>query len=169
MKKFFLTPVLTLLAVIFLAVPLAFADDNEDFVNKASKVDVLEMELSKLALEKSQNPSVKKFAQRMIDDHTKMGDDLKSAVAAAGMKPETIITAVDPSHQRMIDNISKQTGTDFDKSYAKAQLKVHDKMVNLFQNYSKKGENAALKDFAAKHLPMILDHQESAKQLKASL
>lgn len=169
MKKFFLTPMLSLLAVIFVAVPLAFADDNEDFVNKASKGDAFEMEISKLALEKSQNPSVKKFAQRMVDDHAKMGEELKSAVAAASLKPETIITTVDSSHQRMIDNISKETGADFDKSYAKAQLKVHDKMVNLFQDYSKKGENAALKDFAVKHLPMLLDHQESAKQLKASL
>src|SRR5690349_10312950 len=44
------------------------------FVKKAATTDMAEIEMAKLALEKSQNANVRQFAQHMIDEHSKLSE-----------------------------------------------------------------------------------------------
>ncbi|MDQ2746913.1 MAG: DUF4142 domain-containing protein, partial [Acidobacteriota bacterium] len=48
------------------------------FLSEAAQGGMTEIELSQMALEKSQNEEIKKYAQMMIEDHTKAGDELKT-------------------------------------------------------------------------------------------
>ena len=50
---------------------------QDKFWNEAAQGGMTEVELSNLALQKSQNEEVKTFAQMMVDDHTKANDELK--------------------------------------------------------------------------------------------
>ena len=43
---------------------------TQEFVNASAVGDLMEIETSKLALMKADNPKSKQFAQKMIDDHT---------------------------------------------------------------------------------------------------
>ena len=52
------------------------------FVMKAMQGGMAEVQLGQLTLQKSENQQVKQFAQRMVDDHTKMGDQMKPVAAA---------------------------------------------------------------------------------------
>jgi putative membrane protein len=47
-------------------------------VNKAAVSDMFEVQSSRLALEKSNNSQIKQFAQKMVDDHTKVSNEMKS-------------------------------------------------------------------------------------------
>jgi putative membrane protein len=53
------------------------------FVMKAARGGMAEVELGKLAVEKGSSPDVKQFGQRMVDDHGKAGDELKSLAQSA--------------------------------------------------------------------------------------
>src|SRR5580704_9674118 len=48
---------------------------DKAFVRKALEGGMTEIQLGQLALQKSSNDDVKQFAQKMIDDHTKLGDE----------------------------------------------------------------------------------------------
>src|SRR5690349_10548755 len=70
----------------------------DDFVTKASVANEFEIESSKLALEKSQNKKVRDFAQHMIDDHSKAGEELKSTVSDASLDTATVKETLDDKH-----------------------------------------------------------------------
>src|SRR5688572_18355972 len=75
-KKFFLS---ALFMSTLTASATVLADDvmdAEDFVEEASAKGLAEIESSKLALEKTTSVEVRKFAQTMIEDHTKANQEL---------------------------------------------------------------------------------------------
>src|SRR5690349_11889362 len=49
---------------------------DRHFIHKAGQGGLAEVELGKLAQEKGQSEEVKKFGQRMVDDHSKANDQL---------------------------------------------------------------------------------------------
>jgi putative membrane protein len=55
----------------------AQADQEQIFLARASESDAAEIKQSQLALEKSQNPAVREFAQQMITDHNALEMKMK--------------------------------------------------------------------------------------------
>ncbi|HEX6545048.1 MAG TPA: DUF4142 domain-containing protein, partial [Bryobacteraceae bacterium] len=51
-------------------------DADKSFMSDAAKAGYAEIQLAKLALQKTHNKDVKDFAQTLIDDHEKMAADL---------------------------------------------------------------------------------------------
>ena len=51
---------------------------DQDFVKDAAIAGMAEIELGRMAQEKGMDPSVKKFGQMMIDDHTKAKEALST-------------------------------------------------------------------------------------------
>ncbi len=139
---------------------------SEDFVKKAAMSDRFEIESSQLALEKSKNTKVKAFAQQMVDDHTKSTNDLKAALGSSEIDPGLTDTPLDAKHQKIIAMLKHENAKKFDTDYLKAQKEGHAKAVALFQTYAKKGDDASLKDFANKTLPVIEGHKKHVSMLK---
>lgn len=122
------------------------------------------MDLGKLALEKSSNAEVKKFAAQMVADHTKANADLK-AVAA---KLEHLLPTAYPSDVKThMDAIKKLRGKAFDTHYMHMMVNDHVKILDLFRSAnSLRGE---IKDFVARTLPVLEKHHQKAKDINASL
>ena len=143
---------------------MGIASKTQDFVTIAAQSDMLEIESSKLALQKSDNEKTKTFAQTMIDDHTATSTELKGLVSS-GKAQADAPSALDKAHQAKLDKLAKLQGKDFTKQYDDMQLSAHKDAVWLFDHYSKDGDNADLKAFAAKHLTALKQHLEMAKEL----
>jgi putative membrane protein len=56
-------------------------EKDTDFAIEAADGGMLEVELGKVAQQKASSAEVKKFAQMMVDDHTKANDELKALAA----------------------------------------------------------------------------------------
>jgi putative membrane protein len=125
-----------------------------------------EVELGKLAQKKGSASQVKKFAERMVTDHTKAGDRL--AAMGRSVNPN-IPKELDPEHKTIRDELGKMSGKDFDAAYLTVQIQDHQKTANLLQWEVSMGQNEQLKKYAADQLPMVLDHLEMAKQYFAEV
>ena len=139
-----------------------------DFVAKAVASDMFEIESSRAALEKSSSAEVKKFAQEMIDAHTKSSADLKAALATSGLA----ITPAATLPQDKADKVAELRTTeanDFDKEYLDEQVDAHQAALDLMQRYANDGDNAALKAFAAAKAPIIQGHYDHAKTLRDAI
>jgi putative membrane protein len=143
---------------------LGIAPKTQDFVTLAAQSDMLEIESSKLALTKADSAKAKQFADKMIKDHTATSNELK-ALVAGGKVPASLPPTLDKAHQEKLDKLSKLNGRDFTKEYDDMQVAAHKDAVSLFERYSKEGDNAELKAFAAKHLPHLQEHLKMAQAL----
>ncbi|UGB38163.1 DUF4142 domain-containing protein [Frateuria soli] len=56
------------------------SDGSQDamFMRKAAAANMAEIQAGRIALDRSTNAQVKQLAQRIVDDHTKAGDQLTS-------------------------------------------------------------------------------------------
>jgi putative membrane protein len=140
------------------------APSTPDFVQTAAMSDMYEIEAGKIAAQKGQSDAVKQFGQHMVEAHSQTTEELKGIVQQEKIKVD-LPTKLDDKNQRMIDDLNAAHTDDFDKTYAKQQVTAHEKAENLFAKYSDKGDNAAVKAFAAKVLPVIRQHLEEAKKL----
>jgi putative membrane protein len=107
------------------------SNSDKDFVRDIAIAGMAEVELGKLAVEKSANTDVKKFAQMMIDDHSKASDDLNSLTAKHGITPPS---AVDDKHRELRDDLAGKQGADFDRSYMEAMVEGHDDVLEKLED-----------------------------------
>jgi len=133
---------------------------DETFVVKAARGGMAEVELGKLAVDKAASDEVKKFGQRMVDDHGKAGDELKTL---AQNKHITLPTTIGPEEQALHDRLAKLSGAAFDRAYMQAMLTDHRKDVNEFRVEAKSGKDGDVKGWAAKTLPTLEEHLKLAQ------
>ncbi len=133
----------------------------QDFVTQAGSGGMYEVQSSQFVVDQAQaGEDVTAFAQRMIDDHTKANDTLTSLAQQEGLE---VPADLQPEHQQMLDDL--KAADNAAETYGQQQLTAHQKTVDLFQQYSDQGDNAALKQFAADTLPTLQDHLEMAQSL----
>ena len=140
------------------------APSTPDFVQKAAMSDMYEIEAGKIASQKAQSDTVKNFGQMMVDAHSKTTEELKGLVQSENIKVD-LPAKLDSKHQGLIDDLNSASNVAFDKTYAKQQIAGHKDAEDLFEKYAKRGDNAALKQFAQKTLPVIQQHLAEAKKL----
>lgn len=133
---------------------------DQQFVATAAQSDATEIAASKLALQKSSNDDVKKFARAMIDQHTALDSQLRSNL------PQGIEAPPKTADSGLIDSLRMLQGKDFDSAYvSKVALEGHDAAVAAFEKEADSGTNTALKKTAKKALPEIKRHLQMANRL----
>ena len=142
------------------------AAGDSAFAMKAGQANFAEIELGKLALQKAMRDEVKQFAQRMVDDHSKALDELKSA---AGSKNITLPTQLDAEHKKLSDRLSKLSGAAFDREYMQAMVDGHKKVAADVRKESQTGSDADLKAWAAKTLPTVEEHLKHAEMVNRTV
>ena len=93
-----------------------------EFVHDVASKNLAEIELSRMALDKSASPEVKAFARLMIHDHGAAEDKLKSVFSGHAIDWPA---QLDDKHRETADDLAKKLGPDFDREYAKAMVEVH--------------------------------------------
>jgi putative membrane protein len=146
------------------AVPPAPAAADITFMKTAAMDGMAEVEHGKLAAQQAASSDVKQFAQRMVDDHSKAGDELKGL---ATQKHVTLATALDAKHKAMQDKLSKLNGTAFDTAYMSHMVTAHKEAVMLFQREAKTGKDAETKAWAEKTLPTLQEHLKMAQEVSS--
>ncbi len=138
------------------------AQVDTGFVRKAAIGGMAEVEMSKLALDKSSNAKVKEFATMMVNDHTKANEELKSI---AEQKNLTIPTSLDAAHEQKKQDLMKKEGAEFDKAYIKAMVDGHEDAHKVMEDGAKNNQDQHLREFAAKTEPVVKQHLEMVKKL----
>ena len=139
---------------------------DKEFAMKAAEGGMAEVTLGQTAAQKAANPDVKNFGNRMVNDHSKAGDELKQLATSKGLALPTDLNAED---KKIADELSSRSGKDFDKGYIKDMVEDHEKDVKEFEKASKEAQDPDLRSWASKTLPVIQDHLRMAKQIAAKL
>jgi len=135
---------------------------DKDFVMKAAEAGMAEVAEARIALKNSQRPDVQMFARRMIADHTKANEQLKTIAREQGIDMPN--GPGDEDIMRM-KQLSALAGKDFDNAYIQQEVKDHQAAVALFTQESDSGQNAQLKSFATTTLPTLKEHDKMVNAL----
>lgn len=143
--------------------PAQVTEDDTEFAVMAADAGMAEVELGKLALSKSSNADVKKYAQMMVDDHTVANNKL---MTIASSKQITLPASMSDKHKKHAEDMSKMTGKDFDKHYIDMMVDDHGEVVDAFKKEDENTKDAELKNFTSETLPILMKHHDQAKALK---
>jgi putative membrane protein len=169
--------------------------DAKDFFHHVAIVNMAEIDLGKLAIDRGTADKVKKFAQMMITDHTASGDKLNAL--ASDLKigvPEEL----DDKHIDQRATLAKRSAVDFDREYASAMVDGHKDLIDQLEpridkktldqwkvaitgkatagtivaippDRSDNPTTMRINQFAADIYPTVYAHLEAAKALESSL
>ena len=168
--------------------------DARHFVRTATMTSHAEVELGKLASERAQSQEVKQFAQMMIRDHTRSGNELAQAVKQHDVTPSK---DVDQKHQQLMTRLRGLQGAEFDREYMKAMVDGHREVKSMLEKRAGATRAAAnrnnnttpapgsgtagtagtanspldttVNQWASKSLPTVEQHLQRAEQIHASL
>jgi putative membrane protein len=135
---------------------------DKAFVAKALQGGLTEVQLGQLTLQKSQNQQVKEFAQKMVDDHTRLGEQMKPVAQQLGVKVPDEPSKKD---RQLIEKMQSLSGSAYDQAYVKDMVKDHKQDLSEFQAEASNGQDPNVKDAAAQGSKVIAQHLQMAQQL----
>jgi putative membrane protein len=144
--------------------PLSKSD--QDFAMKAAAGGQMEVDLGQIASSKATSNDVKDFANRMVTDHGKAGDELKSLASQKGL---TLPATPSAEETKTSNDLGKKTGAAFDKAYMSDMVKDHEKDAKEFEKASKSVKDPDLKNWATQTLTVVQDHLKMAKDVNGKL
>ena len=119
-----------------------------------------------MAADKAESDAVKNFGQRKMTDHGKANQELKDLAASEGVTLPTEMNAEAKALQKELSGLS---GAEFDKAYMKEMLKDHKKDISAFKKEAEQGQDADVKNWAAKTLPTLQEHYTIAQTTSSQI
>ena len=138
-------------------------NDTRDFAKEAATGGMMEVELGNIAIKNSATQQVKDFGRMMVDDHTKINNQLKDLASVKHLDLPTMVTS---DQQKDIDKLNKETGADFDKDYVSMMIDDHKKDIDAFKKAGDKVTDPDIKSFIANALPTLQKHLDAIQSIK---
>lgn len=134
------------------------------FLQAASGAGMFEVQAAELAAKRAKDPRVRAFAAKMLTQHTAVNKSLKALAAS-----KNVALPDQPSEpdRATLHALRGKTGADFDQLYIqKAAVDAHATANRLFETAAKASEDAQVRDFAVRTLPMLGDHYTMSRALE---
>jgi putative membrane protein len=135
----------------------------------ANQVDI---DAGKLAVSKSTNPEIKKFAQTMVTDHTGVNKQAVALVTKLKVTPADNDTAKSlyDGGKSNVTALKALKGKEFDKAYIDHEVAYHQAVLDAVDKTLIPGaKNEELKALLVKVRPAFVAHLEHAKMVQASV
>ncbi|MFE8583007.1 DUF4142 domain-containing protein [Sphingomonas sp. NCPPB 2930] len=142
--------------------PAAATAKAPDYVKAAGMSDLYEITSSKLALQKSRNADVRRFAQMMIDHHQQTTAATVQAARQDGLRPTPPRLG---GAQASIGELNRASGDAFDRLYIGQQIPAHQAALALHQGFAANGDKPALKASAQSAVPIVQQHIQMLQQM----
>lgn len=139
-------------------------EEDAEFLVEAAEITLEEIELGKLARQRSKNSSVIQLGETMQNDHEKSLSEIKSIAEKYAI---TIPNSLSENGRENYNKLNKQeTGKDFDEKFCQMMVDGHKDAIKLFEDASKDVSNEEIRNWAAATLStlrMHLDHATSCR------
>lgn len=136
---------------------------DRNFVTHAAEVSTSEVLLAKIAGQQSSSQDVKQFAQRVLGEHTQLGQvvsPLAQQVSASLTPGET-----STGQQHAITRLQTLSGATFDREYIRNQIAELSYALHIYQSEIATTQDPGLKQTATVGAKVITAHLHEAEQL----
>ncbi len=138
-------------------------DDVSEFMVKAYHHNMLLTQASQIAAQQAKAPEVKDFAQKSLNEHNKMQQQLQSLATQMNI---TLPDSLNERDHQKVGNLTASGQENFDSRYMELVDDASEKMVKEFEDISEEVKDANVSNFVQQALPALRQHQEQADQLE---
>lgn len=135
--------------------------NDEISIRTAAETSMSQVDLGKLADHKAQSPEVKRFAQLMVEEHSKITTQLKELGSSEHINLPTSVARRDADTHR---HLATESGPNFDRGYLQQVVSELEKQIAEFKQGAAT-TRPALKDFYEHTQPTLESEFQQAKQL----
>ncbi len=172
-KKYFLAVGLAASMLITPALAQSPEDLNDlEIAHVAYVADNIDIRYAHLALAISNNEEVRGFAENMINDHTAVNEQALALLKKLNAEPQDnfLSQSLIKNSEKLIDEMSKLRGAEFDKRYAENELAYHKAVNDLVENaFIPNIENAEVKALFETGLGIFKAHEGHAEMMVKEL
>ncbi|RKS25612.1 putative membrane protein [Flavobacterium endophyticum] len=140
------------------------AEDDAQYLVEAAATDLQEIEIGKLAQQKSSDPDVKAFGKMLEEDHMKSSAEVKKL---AQLKNISLPGTLTEDGQKMYEELDEKAGLDFDRKFAEMMVDGHQKAIDKMEKAAEGASDEEIRAWASGKIPTLTGHLEHAKSLKA--
>jgi putative membrane protein len=139
---------------------------EQDFMMKATQAHLSEIDMARLAMQRSQNSDVKDFANMIQSDHTNALEDLTDLMKDRGVSQPKALT---PETKADIERMTALSGPEFDREFVNMMVADHQKGIEMFRDQASIAQNPDVKKYAENLLPTLEMHLEKSQKLQSRL
>jgi putative membrane protein len=141
---------------------MSMSQADQKLMADIAQANIAEIQTGRLALSKSQNPQVRAFAQKMIDDHGMAMQELQTLAQTTGV---SLPGDTDLIHKAIAAELGILPGDTFDRQYmSQVGVTDHKRTHELLEQTARTASNPALRSHAQKILPVVARHLDLAQQ-----
>jgi putative membrane protein len=135
-----------------------------EFLKQALGVNQLELQLGKLAAQRASSPEVKASGAKMVENHTKLGQQLGELAREAGVAPTPQLTA---EQRATYDRVAAESGARFDAAFTQTVDAGHVKELAMYRTEASRAESPKLRAFAEQRVSALEKAVADAEQRAA--
>ena len=133
--------------------------NDQEFVREMLAAGAAEIQLGQLASQRGTSAEVKQFGDRMVQDHTKAGEQLKQIASRQGI---TTAAAADDDHRELMERLSGAKGAEFDRAYMEAMVDSHEDVLDKIESHAGGSNRSAAGASTQEHGGAATDHSPTA-------
>jgi putative membrane protein len=141
------------------------AMNDQQFLRKALEGGEAEVQLGQLAQQKSQSDDVKQFAQKMVDDHTQLNNQIEPIAKQLGVAEPKGPSKKD---KQLMEKLSALSGPQFDEEYIRAMVKDHKEDLREFKDEAQMTQDINVRRAATEGTTLISAHLQHIEQIAQS-
>ncbi|WP_148289293.1 DUF4142 domain-containing protein [Fibrella aestuarina] len=140
---------------------------DQDLMMQVAKGGMMQLETSKIAVQKAASQEVREFAQAEVDEQTGLSDKLKEIAAAKGV---TLPSTPDAELQDMLSKMQNMSGAELDKHYVQQHaIKGHEKLDQVMSTVRSQAKDSNLSAIEKAAHPLVKTHLKVARDMQSKL
>ncbi len=136
---------------------------DQALMMEVAKGGMMQLEVSKVAVQKASNEEVRQLAQAEVEEQTGLSAKLKEIAQAKGI---TLPSAPDAETTAMVTKMQGMSGTGFDRMYVtESGVKGHEKLDAVMSKVKSNASDANLKSVAQVAHPLVKTHLKVSRDI----
>ncbi|HET6244339.1 MAG: DUF4142 domain-containing protein [Bacteroidetes bacterium] len=141
-------------------------DKTAEILTETASMNMMNMELSRIAEEKAVTPEVQQFAKDIATEHREIQSELE---ALAQKEPVVLPGTMSDDHQDKINSVTDNEGIDFDKEYVDEIKSNYQDKINDFESLARETDIPEIREFALNTLPRLRTQLEKVESIEEQL
>jgi putative membrane protein len=139
----------------------SLSNTDKQFLVSVAQTDTTEAHQGQMAQNQASRADVKDLGKTLAMDSTHSYEELTELAAKNGV---AIPKGIDTTKIHSVQQLAHLKGNRFDEIYSKDEIAAQRRTVAMFKREAEHGQDADLKAWASKMLPLVEKHLQLAQQ-----